>query len=329
VKRILIPLIIIGLLASFFIWVYAPARAKKIAQKYEDFRSAFQSVHDEIDALYNHQDRFADGIKWHYVDEGAPDGEVILFLHGLPECWYSWHDIVPLIDKNYRQIIIDMKGYGRSDLVDEDYDWHTVARQIVALMDCIGIKKFYVVSHDWGSLIGGVVVNDYQDRILGFIRMQADLLPKKGFDKVSGLLKKPQFLLFQSTWIATYMMRDAGWFIDKVYRTRMKSPFKEIDRNYLVYEFSRPGVAKMNPRYFRRKNWDLGAAIDNICKNNFSFPVLQLQADSDPAQPVALFEDIDTECPNVKTEWITNASHFDNFDQPAQIADAVNRFVSK
>jgi pimeloyl-ACP methyl ester carboxylesterase len=26
-------------------------------------------------------------------------------------------------------------------------------------------------------------------------------------------------------------------------------------------------------------------------------------------------------------EWITGASHFDNFDQPAQVADAINRFV--
>ena len=182
-KRLLIPLVIFGLLASFFIWVYGPARARKIAQKYDNFRSAFQSVHDEIDALYNHQDRLVNGIKWHYVDEGASDGEVILFLHGLPECWYSWHDIMPLIDKNYRQIVIDMKGYGRSDLVDEDYDWHTVAGQIVALMDSIGIKKFYVVSHDWGSLIGSVMVYDYQDRILGFIRMEADLLPKKGFER--------------------------------------------------------------------------------------------------------------------------------------------------
>jgi pimeloyl-ACP methyl ester carboxylesterase len=101
----------------------------------------------------------------------------------------------------------------------------------------------------------------------------------------------------------------------------------ECHRDYLVYEFSRPGVAEMVPKYFKYSNWDLDTAIGKICKNDFPFRVLQLQADSDPAQPPSIFADIAVKCPNVQIEWITNASHFDNFDQPAQVADAINRFV--
>ncbi len=65
-------------------------------------------------------------IKWHYVDEGVRDGEVVLFIHGLPEGWYSWSKVLPLVDHNYHLIAIDMKCYGRSDLQDTDYNWHTV-----------------------------------------------------------------------------------------------------------------------------------------------------------------------------------------------------------
>ena len=76
-----------------------------------------------------------------------------------------------------------------------------------------------------------------------------------------------------------------------------------------------------------RANWDLDAALGAICANAFPFPVLQLQADRDPAQPPALFAGAAARCPNVRIEWITGASHFDNFDQPAQVAAAINRFV--
>jgi pimeloyl-ACP methyl ester carboxylesterase len=113
-----------------------------------------------------------------------------------------------------------------------------------------------------------------------------------------------------------------------IYPSRMTSPFKQVDRDYLVYEFSRPGVSDQVPNYFLKKNWDLDAAIGKICKNDFPFPVLQLQADSDPAQPKAIFADAATECPKVAIGWVTNASHFSNFDQPEQVADAINRFVS-
>jgi len=55
--------------------------------------------------------------------------------------------------------------------------------------------------------------------------------------------------------------------------------------------------------------------------------VLQLQADSDPSQPKESFSDVERLFPNVRLEWITNASHFDNLDQPAQVADSLNRFL--
>jgi epoxide hydrolase 4 len=267
------------------------------------------------------------GIRWHYVDEGASDGEAVLFLHGLPEGWYSWHDVLPLVDHNFRLIAIDMKGYGRSDVRDTNYNWHFVAQQIVDLMGSLGIQKFYVVSHDWGSIIGSILVNDHSECILGYVRMEADLIREEHRSMIAAYIQKPQWLLFQFNILATFMMRDAGKFIDLVYPRRMVTAFKQVDRDYLVYEFSRPGVAEMVPKYFLHANWDLETAIDKICQNTFSFPVLQLQADSDPAQPISIFAGIFTKCPDVQIEWIKNASHFDNFDQPEQVADAINRFL--
>ena len=317
----------LGLLVAVFVWIYAPLRAKNLAAKYAKFRAETQAAHDAIDAGFHQKDVTVNGLQWHYVDEGNPNGTVILFLHGLPEGWYSWSKVLPLVDQNYRLIAIDMKGYGRSDRTDTDYNWHTVASQTLDLMTRLGIDKFYVVSHDWGTIIGSVLVSDHPEHILGYVRMEADLIQRKNTGMIFAYIQKPQWLLFQSKFIGSYMMGDPGWFINMVYTKRMTTPFSQQNRDYLVYEFSRPGVSDVVPDYFLQKNWDLDTAIGKICTNNFPFPVLQLQADSDPAQPPSIFADAATKCPNVKLEWITNASHFDNFDQPQQVADAINRFI--
>ena len=242
----------ISALAAAFIWGYAPRRARKLSAIHAKFRGDFQPTHDAIDAQYHHHDRVVDGICWHYVEEGAPEGPIILFLHGLPEGWYSWHEVLARVDHAYRLIAIDMKGYGRSDLTDLDYDWHHVAGQIADLMASLDIEQYYVVSHDWGSIIGSVLVGDHPDHILGYVRMEADLIPREtGVDRAAAYFKKPQWLLFRSTWLATYLMRDAGRFIDRVYGSRTTTQLKQVDRDYLVYEFSRPGVAEMNPLLFR------------------------------------------------------------------------------
>jgi pimeloyl-ACP methyl ester carboxylesterase len=316
-----------ALLLAAFVWIYAPIRARNLAAQNEQFRAEHQAEHDTIDTQFNQHDTVVNGLKWHYVEAGNPNGTVILFLHGLPEGWYSWRYVLPLVDQNYRLIAIDMKGYGRSDRTDTDYNWHTVASQTLDLMTSLGIDKFYVVSHDWGTIIGSVLVSDHPEHILGYVRMEADLIQRKSTGMISAYIQKPQWLLFQSNFIGSYMMGDSGWFINMVYTKRMTTPFNQPDRDYLVYEFSRPGVSDVVPEYFLQKNWDLNTAIGKLCTNNFPFPVLQLQADSDPAQPKSIFADVATECRHVQMQWITNASHFDNFDQPQQVADAINRFI--
>ncbi|MBP7689963.1 MAG: alpha/beta fold hydrolase, partial [Thermoflexales bacterium] len=191
---------VLALLLAIFVLIYAPLRAKNLAAQYEQFRVEHQAEHDAIDAQFNQHDTVVNGIKWHYVEQGNPNGEVILFLHGLPEGWYSWRYVLPLVDQNYRLIAIDMKGYGRSDMQDDNYDWHVVAAQTLALMDSLGVDKFYVVSHDWGTIIGSVMVGDHPDRILGYVRMEADLIMEGNGNTppLSVYLQKPQWLLFQN-----------------------------------------------------------------------------------------------------------------------------------
>lgn len=321
--------IIIGslfLFVLFFVLVFAPIRAKVLANNQEKFSEQTQQSHDQIDSRFNHQYKTAGGVNWHYIEAGNPKGEVILLVHGLPEGYYSWEKVIPLIDPKYRVIAIDMKGYGRSTSTDNNYEWHHVANQTLSLMDALGIQKFNIVGHDWGAIISSVLVGDHPDRILSFVRMEADLFSLEG--RGTKYLEKPQWLLFENEWIGNYMLSDAKWFINTVYNDkRMTSKLSQTDRDYFIYEFSREGVSQAVSQYFLVKNRDLNALMEKIANNNFSFPVMQLQADSDPAQPKELFEKIPQVCKNVKLKWITNASHFSNIDQPKQVADAINEFV--
>lgn len=257
---------------------------------------------------------------------------VIVFVHGFPECWYSWKYVLPEIDPKYRTIALDMKGYGRS-FVDapvsvDQFDWHVVGREIVGMLQSIDIEKFYVATHDWGSIVGSVMVRDHaaSGRILGFVRMELDLLdvdPRA----LSTYKNRGQILLFQSQWVAEQLLRNTLWLIDHVYRPRMTTSLADEDRKYLVYEFSRPEVRAAVPHYFSWRHWDWGAAITDICTNEFNFPVLQLQADSDPAQPVEAFAGAELVCPQVSLQWLRNSSHFSNLDRPHEVAAAINAFL--
>lgn len=327
-KRIALILVIAGALGAVVAWLYPQWQLRQLADKNAAFRASHQAEHDAIDAKFTHKYMDAGNVHWHYVEAGNPNGTPVLLLHGLPESWYSWHRVLPLLDPSFHYIVPDMKGYGRSTSADLNYNWHHVADQTFALMDALGAQKFFVVGHDWGTLISSVMVSDHPERILGYVRMEADLkyTPGQNLDKLYE--QKPQWKLFQNTSVATLFLSDAPNVIDTVYPPRMMTKLDPTDRDYFVFEFSRPGVAEAIANYFKLENWDLEAAVTKIANNPFSFTVLQLQADADPAQPKENFADVEKLFPNIKLTWVTNASHFDNLDQPAQVADAINRYLA-
>ncbi len=55
-------------------------------------------------------------LRMHYLDEGPPDGEVVLLLHGEPSWSYLYRRMVPiLVAAGLRAVAIDLVGFGRSD----------------------------------------------------------------------------------------------------------------------------------------------------------------------------------------------------------------------
>jgi pimeloyl-ACP methyl ester carboxylesterase len=301
------------------------ASASQAKANNEAFIVNNQASHDAVDAQFNQFDRVVNGVNWHYVEAGNPNGTAILFLHGLPESWYTWRYVLPLMNQSYRLIAVDMQGYGRSITPGNNYDLKNIAKETVDLMDSLNITKFYVVGHDWGTLVGEVLVEQYPDSILGFVRMEGGTPINAN---LSPTIDNPQFLLFVSPRLGTMFMQDAQWFVNSVYLPRLVKPFSEVDKMYVTYEFSRPNVAQDVPLYFMLQNQqEYRDANNRLINQNWAFPILLLQADQDFSQPKSSFDGLDTIAPQLSLEWITNASHFDCFDQPEQVANAINRFI--
>lgn len=79
-RYVLIALLSFGLLVAALVWVHAPIRAKNLTAKYEAFRAEHQAEHDAIDAQFNQHHAVVNGMQWHYVEAGNPNGKAILIL---------------------------------------------------------------------------------------------------------------------------------------------------------------------------------------------------------------------------------------------------------
>ncbi|KAI3439948.1 MFS domain-containing protein [Psidium guajava] len=83
------------------------------------------------------------GLKLHVAEIGSGPN-VVVFLHGFPEIWYSWrHQMVAVAEAGFRALAPDFRGYGLSDppVEPEKASFSDLIKDLAALLDALGIDK--------------------------------------------------------------------------------------------------------------------------------------------------------------------------------------------
>jgi cis-3-alkyl-4-acyloxetan-2-one decarboxylase len=97
-----------------------------------------------------------DGLKLHYLDEGA--GDPVVMLHGNPTWSYYYRNLVAALRGRFRCIVPDYIGCGLSDKPQPpryDYSLESRVADLTALLDHLGVRQnVTLVLHDWGGMIG-------------------------------------------------------------------------------------------------------------------------------------------------------------------------------
>ncbi|HEV7846789.1 MAG TPA: alpha/beta hydrolase [Thermoleophilaceae bacterium] len=123
------------------------------------------------------------GVDHEFVDAGglrthvalAGEGPPVLLLHGWPQHWYLWRDVIPLVAPHARVIAPDLRGFGWTDVPPGGYDKQQLKRDVLALLDELGIDEFTVAGHDWGGYVGFLLALEHPDRVKGLLGL--NILP--------------------------------------------------------------------------------------------------------------------------------------------------------
>jgi haloalkane dehalogenase len=106
-----------------------------------------------------------DGLRMHYVEDGA--GDPLLLLHGEPTWGFLYRRMIPALTAAGRVVVPDLFGFGRSDkpLRQADYTYDSHYRSIERLMLELDLERLTLVVHDWGGPIGLRLAVTHTDRV--------------------------------------------------------------------------------------------------------------------------------------------------------------------
>ena len=100
--------------------------------------------------LFEHAYAEIGDVRLHYVTAGQ--GPAVVLLHGWPQTWYMWRDVMSGLASRYRVIAPDLRGLGDSSRPANGYDKKTLAQDVWHLVhDVLREESLFVVGHDWGG----------------------------------------------------------------------------------------------------------------------------------------------------------------------------------
>ncbi|CAI9776217.1 unnamed protein product [Fraxinus pennsylvanica] len=131
----------------------------------------------------DHKSITVNGINMHVAEIGQ--GPFVLFLHGFPECWYSWrHQMTFMARHGFRAVALDLRGYGDTTGAPvNDFTKFTtlhVVGDVVALLNAVAAQeeKVFVVGHDWGAMIAWALCLYRPDRVKALVNLSVAFLPR-------------------------------------------------------------------------------------------------------------------------------------------------------
>lgn len=110
-------------------------------------------------------------VQMYYEDVGR--GEPVIANHGLSEDTGYWNDtgVTSKLAERYRMILYEMRGHGRTIIEGEPYgyDADTMAADIDALADHLGLDKFHLMSHATGGMVTVRYAMTRSERLLSLL----------------------------------------------------------------------------------------------------------------------------------------------------------------
>jgi pimeloyl-ACP methyl ester carboxylesterase len=272
-----------------------------------------------------------DGLELHVEVTG--EGSPVILLHGFPESGHSWRrQVGPLAAAGYAAWVPNLRGYPPSAVSPRQADYHLrhLAADVAAIVKASGHARAHVVGHDWGGIIAWTFAGLYPALLDKLVILNAPHMAiySSRVWRSSQLLRSLYAVFFQLPWLPEAAIAAGDYRMMRQMFARMplqKTAFGPGDIRRYVDCLSRPGALKAALDYYRENMRSDGMALAASVHTDAA--TLVIWGDHDPALGVFLLEGLPRYATNLRIRRIGKASHWVQNEAPAEVNQALLRFL--
>lgn len=210
----------------------------------------------EPQLVVNHGFADVGDVRLHYAECGTGE-ELVILLHGFPECWYSWRHQLPVLGERYHVIAPDMRGFNLSEKPAgiKNYRIGPLVEDVLCLIKHFGKQKAAIVAHDWGAGVAWALAQRYPEAVSKLVAMQVPPPAAWRANFTLRQLRRSWYMFFFQLPVLPEWWARANDFarVERMYRVTSVRPDAFTDSDIAVYKeaLRQPGALRSSLNYYR------------------------------------------------------------------------------
>ncbi len=247
-----------------------------------------------------------------YYELHGEAGPVVTLAHGGGGNMLEWFQQVPALLADYRVLLFDQRGWGRSTCAVADMQFPYFPTDALAVMDAVGVTRTAIVSHaigGWTALATAIAAPD---------RIACIVMSASGGGILSdGILKAfrdgPGRAVSERNKIQNVM-------------TAPDFPEREPALYFLMRQI---GTLNQDVGAFMKRSLDPGNGVTAARLENYNVPTLVIGGRESRIIPPDVLRDASAQIPGAEFQEIPGAGHAPPFEQPDAFNAAVRGFLTR
>ena len=268
----------------------------------------------------------ANDVRLHYLVAGK--GSPVILLHGYAQNSHMWRPLMKELAKTHLVVAPDLRGFGDSAKAESGYDKKTMAQDVHALAQSLGIQKAGVAGHDIGLMVAYAYAAQYPAEVDRLALMDA-FIPGVGDTTDLFLLKDLwHFNFYGKTPLALVHGRERIYFEHfwNDFAADGSKSVSEADRRFYAKKYAQPGAMKAGMEVFRNFDQD---AKDNavFATTKLTMPVLVLGGEKSGGE--FLISQGKLVATNVEGVLVSDSGHWLIDEAPDQVIPKLVEFFGR
>jgi len=267
-----------------------------------------------------------DGGRMHYVDEGPPDAEPLLMLHGNPTWSFLYRRLIRAFRGEYRCVAPDHLGCGLSDKPRRwRYDLVGHVRNLERLVLSLDLRRITLVLHDWGGPIGLGFARRHPQRIARLVLMNTAAFPGRA---------PMRLRICRAPWIGPFLVQRmnafAGLAPSLAVAERLTSSARAGFALPYPHASDRVAIARFVqdiPLSPRDPSWSELAEIDGSLDRFRELPACLVWGERDFVFTKEFRKTFERRLPAAESHPIESAGHWLLEDAPEEVEGHLRRFL--